>query len=192
MITCAECVKELKTARLSEIRAGSPVALHYTSCEHCKRLVHDLYQSERTLAAALDSFRSGTNVGQVSDYVLDSTYRRRRRIARGIRVMLGLVALAVLGIAIAIRTDNVTSLMGEIVELKCISGEEASRLAGRFMTSGDHQIVLRQDGTLYLEGYTPEVVEAMSQIAVLDANTCSLPPRAGQPVNPPAEKSGTD
>jgi hypothetical protein len=193
MITCTECVKELTTARLSDIRAGSPVALHYTSCENCKRLVHDLYQSERTLAAALDTFGATTSAAFVSDYVVDTTYRRRRRIARGVRVLLGLVGLMVLGIAIAIRTDNVSSLRGEHVELTCLSGEEASRIAQRFIVTGEHNIILRENGrTIYLEGYGPEVVEAMSQIAVLDGNACALPPTEGTPVNPQDDKSGTD
>jgi hypothetical protein len=185
MITCAECVKELKTARLADIRAGSPVALHYTSCEHCSRIVSDLDQSERSLAAALDTFRPNANASFVSEYVIEASYRRRRRIARGIRVLLGVVGLMVLGIAIAIRTDNVTSLRGEHIELQCLSGEEASRIALRFMITGEHNVILRNEGrTIYLEGYGPEVVEAMSQIAVLDGAACALPAGAGTAAQP--------
>jgi hypothetical protein len=191
MITCSECVNELKTARLTDIRAGSPVALHYTSCEHCKRLVHDLYQSERTLAAALDAFGPGTSPSLVSDHVADNAYRRRKRIARVIRVMLGAAGLVVLGVAIEIMTDDGTSLTGETIGLKCLSGEEASRIAQQFMITGSRDIVLRDDGrTIYLEGYTPEVVEAVSQIAVRDG-ACAVP-GGGVVVSPGDDKSGKD
>ena len=193
MITCSECVKELKIARLSDIRAGSPVALHYTSCEDCRRLVHDLYQSERTLAVALDTFGANTSSTLVSNHVLDTTYRRRKRIARGVRVLLGVVGLLVLGIAIAIRTDNVTSLQGEHVQLECLSGAEASRVASKFILTGEHNIILREDGkTIYLEGYGPEVVEAASQIAVLDGVACAVPDAQREGVSQSGDKSGTD
>lgn len=195
MITCSDCINELKTARLSDIRAGSPVALHYTSCENCKRLVHDLYHSERDLAVALDAFGFATNSSIVAENAIDATYRRRKRIGRGVRALLAIAGVMVLGVGIAIVTDDGdrSSWQVETIKLECMPWEQASEIAQRFMVSGESNILLRDDGkTIVLEGYTPQVVEAASQIAVLDGTACGLPGAFAEPPTPQAGKSGTD
>lgn len=195
MITCADCVNELKTARLADIRAGSPVALHYTSCENCKRLVHDLYHSERDLAVALDTFGFATNSSIVAENAIEATYRRRKRIGRGVRALLAIAGVGVLGIGIAIVTDDgePSPRQRESINLECMPWEQASEIAQRFMVADEQTILLRNDGkTIVLEGYTPQVVEAASQIAVLDATACALPGAVAEPSTPQADKSGTD
>jgi hypothetical protein len=193
MITCSDCVRELKTARLSDIRAGSPVALHYASCENCSRLVHDLYYSERSLAAALDTFGPDASSPVVAEKATDAMYRRRKKIARGVRVLLALAGLIVAGIGIAVITDDGSSWQGEIIELKCLSGAEASRIAEGFMTSGGNIRLEANERTIVLEGAMPEVVEAASQIAVADAaDKCAIGPGGTGTTTPPSGKSGTD
>ena len=193
MITCQDCVKELETARLGDIRAGSPVALHYASCENCSRLVHDLYDSERSLALALDSFGAATSSAVVAENSLDAMYRRRKRIARVVRGVLVLVGMMVLGIAIGVWTDDGESRQGETISLECLSGAEASQIAESFMKSGGNIRLLDDGRTIVLEGVPPEVIEAASQIAVADGRPeCRIDAGSSGSVTPPAGKSGTD
>ena len=178
MITCQECIDALSTTRLSEIRAGSPVAMHYGRCEACSRVVQDLYHAERELAGALDHFRPASTFEQIADRAIDSGFRRRRRIARVVR---GMLALAAAGVALAgfeILSDG-PSIIEERYFLTCISPARASTIAEGFLTSGGTIDISEEERSIFLRGSYDEVMAAASQIRTAESSgSCdvSTPP----------------
>ncbi|MGK2963901.1 MAG: hypothetical protein ACSLFK_17405 [Gemmatimonadaceae bacterium] len=106
MITCSECLTGLSTSRLSDIRPGSPVAMHYAGCERCLAIVHDIQAAERGLGAALDQFGPSSDPETIAGHAADKTFRRRRRIARVFRTALAIVGLMLFAAAFEALREN--------------------------------------------------------------------------------------
>ncbi len=174
MITCHECINALSTTRLSEIRAGSPVAMHYGRCEACSRVVQDLYHAERELAGALDHFRPASTFEQIADRAIDSGFRRRRRIARFVRGVLALAATGVTLVAWEVLRDP-PSTIEERYFLTCISPARASTIAEGFMTSGGTIDISAEERSILLRGTYDEVKAAESQIRTAESSgSCDI------------------
>ena len=195
MITCQECINALSTTRLSDIRSGSPVAMHYATCEACSRTVRELYLAERELASALDYFRPANSPEHVSERAIDTTYRRRRRIARAVRALLVFMGIGVSAIALELIVGDGDSIHAERIPLRCIMPSQAAGIAESYMGSGGKIETSDANHSIYLEGSPGEVAEALAQISVADNSpVCSTTPpddTEDASVTSP-DKSGTD
>ena len=174
MTSCSECLTELSTSRLSDIRANSPVALHYMHCDNCRRVADDLFQAEHRLATALAESRPWSSADVVAERALEGSERlRRRRIARWLRAGLASTSALVLGIFISVRTDDSPSppVITEVVPLECISSRLAAEVARAYLHSDNGAVFTpgQTDRVITLRGNTAEVMAARSQILTIDA-----------------------
>ncbi len=195
MITCHDCINALSTTRLSDIRAGSPVALHYANCDACSRVVKELYLAERELASALDYFRPSNSPEHVAGKAIDRTYRRRRRIARVVRGLLAVVGIGVTAVGLELIVGDDSSIRAERIPLLCITPTQASEIAESYMSAGGRIEVSEANRTIYLEGSPGEVTEALAHVAVADnPAACSANTREGaaDASATAPDKSGTD
>ncbi len=196
MITCNECLNALSTSRLSEIRSGSPVATHYSTCDACCRIVQDLQYAEHGLADVLDQFGPRATPQSVARHAADSMLRRRRRIARIVRGALAIIALGVLaaGLEALVEDDPAFS---ETVALTCVSSARALEISESFVGARASISSTAQGRMIGLQGEEADVIEAAARIAVADrSGSCAVP--AGQdeepesPATPRADKGGKD
>jgi hypothetical protein len=191
MTSCSECLTELSTSRLSDIRANSPVALHYKHCENCRRVADDLFQAEHRLATALAESRPWSSADVLAAQALHGSEKlRRRRIARWVRAGLASAAAIVFGIFMATRLEDdspAPTVITEVVTLECISPRLASEIARAYLHS-DRAAVFRPGDTdriITLRGNMAEVMSARAQIVMLDqADKCSAGPREEVIVSP--------
>jgi hypothetical protein len=179
MTSCSECLTELSTSRLSDIRANSPVALHYMHCENCRRVADDLFQAEHRLANALAESRPWSSANMVAERALEGSEKlRRRRVARWLRAGLASAAFIVFGIFMSTRMEDDSpepTVITEVVALNCISSTLAGEIARAYLHS-DRAVVIRPAETgrvITLRGNVAEVMTARSQIIAIDAaGTC--------------------
>ncbi len=196
MITCNECLKALSTSRLSEIRSGSPVATHYSTCDACRRVVQDLQYAESGLAMVLDQFGPRATPQSVARHAADSMLRRRRRIARVARGALAIIAVGVLAAGLeAIVGDDRT--VSHTMALNCLSSERALEIIQPFAAARVSISSTGQGRTVRLQGEEADVVEAAARIAVADrSGSCAVPPGQDKEpeasATPQADKGGTD
>ena len=212
MTTCAECLTELSTVRLSDLRAESTAVIHYSSCPICRRVAEDLFHAENQLAHAFSEVSPCSSPYDIAaTAVADSGFQTRRRIARVFRVIL-LTAGGALFVAAAQtfldRDGGGDSRATESIALRCITAAQAADLATPYLRSDGASVVIH-DPTLRMitiRGVVDEVVAARIQIDAVDnAGRCtvtsggtgesSAPVVVGSPVaaeaqspNPPDDK----
>ncbi len=197
MITCNECLNALSTSRLSDIRSGSPVATHYSTCDACRRVVHDLQYAENGLASVLDQFGPRATPQAVARNAADSMFRRRRRIARVARVGLALVAVGVtaIGFEAFFEGDPPTT---QVVKLACLSSERALEISLPYLGAGAYiSTTGSQSRSIKLEGTELDVAEAAARITAADKSaSCANPAlqttEPEVPATSQADKAGTD
>jgi hypothetical protein len=187
MTSCSECLTELSTSRLSDIRANSPVALHYMHCENCRRVADDLFQAEHRLANALAEARPWSSANVIAERALEGSEKlRRRRIARWLRAGLASAAFIVFGIFMATRVADDSpgrNVITEVVSLNCISSGLASEIAMSYLQSDQARATI-QERVIVLRGYMGEVMAAREQI--LTADQCRVAPSTEVIVTPDA------
>ena len=190
MTTCAECLKALSTARLSDINPGSAIALHCYTCPQCNRAAEEVRYAEYRLAASLNEAapsEQGSNVAAFA--VVESERLRRRRIARWVRGALAIVAMGIFAAAMeAITEDDPathSTLITETVVLRCLSEQAAGELVTPYLRQSG-SAVYRSGGirALTIRGRIEEVAAARTVLERLDkTGECAVsPPTTPAPV----------
>lgn len=179
MTTCAECLSEMSTTRLSELSAGSPVTQHCATCASCAHVAEEIRYAEHRLASALNEQRPITDSSQVAIAALDGSERlRRKRVARWIQGALLVAACAVFATFME-RTTNRESDLGQgavtrTVTLKCITGEQATALATPYLRSKAAIYPVPGMAAITIRGKERELQRAISEIDEFDLQ-CQLP-----------------
>ena len=195
MTTCAECLTELATTRLSDIGQNSLVVMHCSMCEQCARIAADLRVAERQLAMSLADARPGRQSSDVAFDALEGSERRRRRnTARWIRGALGALAGLILATFIVERRQPVPALETKTVMLGCLTPEGASTLVTPYLTSrGSAAWSISGLRAITIRGAHEEIERSISQIDEIQAKACGVPGAGGTDViTLPAEKQGKD
>lgn len=196
MITCNECLNALSTSRLADIRSGSPVATHCSTCEGCRRVVRDLQYAENGLATVLDQFGPRSSSLLVATQANEAMLRRRRRVARVVRGVLAFASIGLFAAAWeAFREGD--PRVTETVVLSCLTTDRAMVIAEPYIGSGGTIEMNDDPKSITLRGQSAEVIEAAARVALADrSGSCAItPPPENEPelpATPPADKGGTD
>ena len=141
-MTCAECLSDLATGSLREMRADSAVMLHCATCPDCARLTTLLREREYNAANVLNNLPPMSNPVTVAETSVRTA--QRRRVGR-VAVMLSGAALVVT-IWIAAATtiipalnhadSNMSStLRTETIPLSCLSPQQAADIINPYVRS---------------------------------------------------------
>lgn len=195
MTSCSECLTELRTVRLAEIRADSPVALHYATCQNCRSVAEDLFYAENRLANALAEVRPysmpETLAAQASE---GASLVRRRKIAGWLRRGLLAVGAVLLVVAWEMMRDEPSTpqrVFTETMTLECITPTQAQELATAYLRSDGSAIYISEElRTITLRGRPDDVASAKRHIEDIDASDrcASAPVIVGEPAKAPAGK----
>ena len=174
MTTCAHCLSELSTMRLTDMRAGSPVALHCASCSDCASVAQEIGYAERRLAASLAEARPGFTPEELAFSALNQSERLRRKTVG--RWVSGLLAAAgcvtfwfFMQNVFVPWTDGSNRTAMETITLRCLTAEQASELATPYLKSSGSAIYLAKDiHTITIKGRADEFVRARAEIAGVD------------------------
>ena len=174
MTSCAECLSALSTMRLAEIRRGSPIEEHYTTCANCSRVVADLQYAEHKLALALSEVQPSYAPDIVAqEAVIGSSKLGRRTVAKWVRGGLFLTGAVILGTYVVENRRIGPPIDTEIVILKCATPDAAMSIATPILRSHGAAIYKSSDSHLItLRGVHREVESAISHIDQYEAQVC--------------------
>lgn len=197
MTTCAHCLSELSTMRLIDMRAGSPVALHCASCSDCASVAQEIGYAERRLAASLAEARPGFTPEELAFSALDQSERLRRKTVG--RWVSGLLAAAgcitfwfFMQNVFVPWTDGSNRTAMETITLRCLTADQASTLATRYLKWGGSKIYFADIHTITLKGRADDLVRARAEIAGVDNKiTCKVPAADAAP-STSTDKPGKD
>ncbi len=194
MTACAQCLSELSTMRMTDMRAGSQVALHCQSCPGCAGVAHEIAYAERRLATALSEARSGFTPEQLSFSALDrSEWLRRRQIGKWISGFLAIAGCVTFWFfmqdVFIPRVDPGKTLPIQTVTLRCLTSEQASELATPYLRANGSAIYQTKGfKAITIRGQAKEALEASMKIRELDdAARCGIadPPATAQKATTP-------
>jgi hypothetical protein len=182
MTTCAECLKDFSTMRLSELRPGSRVADHCASCASCASVIQETTYAERRLSGALSEARSAYSPDDLSHRVFAESERIRRkevgRWVRGLLLAAGCVTFWFFMQDVFVPwTDGAKRTAMEAITLKCLTAEQASEIATPYLRSSGSAIYLAKDvHTITIKGRADEFVRAKTEVMGMDSRQhCDRP-----------------
>jgi len=188
MTTCSECLQTMATSRISEIRPGTPIAVHCSICGNCATVLREVAFAEQQLANSMADLRPQDSVEELTRAALVGSERmRRKRIGRWVRGGLAVAACAVLfGAFMAFRTVNDSEPEGitmDTMRLTCLTAQQAAELATPYLRSSGSAIYRADDlGTITIRGQRKEFLAARAAIERFDApDQCTLPPPSPAP-----------
>jgi hypothetical protein len=181
MTTCAQCLNDLSTMRMSDVRPGTSAALHLESCPRCASIAEEIAYAERRLSIALTETGSSFTPEELSHRALHGSERDRRRVvARWVR---GLLAVAGCG-AFAFFMESVFIPMSErsekirteTISLRCLTPEQAMEIATPYLRSTGSISSPKGMRIVTIRGKTNEFQQAIARVkSIDDAQTCALP-----------------
>jgi len=159
--------------RLTDMRAGSPVALHCASCSDCASVAQEIGYAERRLAASLAEARPGFTPEELAFSALNQSERLRRKTVG--RWVSGLLAAAgcvtfwfFMQNVFVPWTDGSNRTAMETITLRCLTADQASTLATRYLKWGGSKIYFTDIHTITLKGRADDLVRARAEIAGVD------------------------
>ena len=198
MTGCSECLDAMATARIDDVKRGTLIALHCSTCYSCATVLEEVRFGEHRLWQSLSELEPAQSSRSVARAALIGSERKRRlRIARWLRGVLACVGLAVLAIAIELRSNDggvpAPTTMTETIRLNCITAGQAAELATPYLRS-EGSAIYRADElrTITLSGPIDELLAARAVIRASEQQgICTVNPSAGVPadVAPPAATS---
>lgn len=190
MTTCAQCLSELSTMRMTDLRPGSQVALHVESCPNCSDVAQEIAYAERRLSTALSEARSGFTPEELSEAALTGSERWRRqyvgRWVRGLLAAAGCVTFWFFMEKVFIpRVDPEPRTVTETIRLRCISSEEAMDLATPYLRSTGAIYSRKGSPIVTVRGTPDEFARAAAVIkSIDDAAACPIPNSSSGRVEP--------
>jgi len=179
--TCAECLQEISTARLADVRPGTAVAYHAASCPSCAGVLEDIRFAEWQLATSLNELQPQSSTQSLIQGALEGSERlRRRRLARWMRGGLAAAACGVCFVFMEMRTetDPENDVITETIRLKCMTATQASDLATMYLRSSVSRIFVSDElRTITLRARSDEYAAARMAIDQFEAApSCVSPP----------------
>jgi hypothetical protein len=181
MTTCAQCLSDLSTMRLSDMSPGTAAALHLESCPHCAGIAQEIAYAERRLSTALAETRSSFTPEELSEGALLGSERERRlfigRFVRGLLAAAGCVTLFLFMentfIPLAGQSEKIRT---ETISLRCLTSEQAMEIATPYLRSSASISAPKGVRVVTIRGKLAEFQAAISRVkSVDDAQTCQLP-----------------
>ena len=181
MTTCAQCLSELSTMRVADMRAGTPSALHIESCPRCASIAEEIAYAERRLSTALAQTRPSFTPEELSQRALLGSERQRRKVVG--RWVRGILAVAACGtfawfmenvfIPSAERSEKIRT---ETISLRCLTQEQAMEIATPYLRSTGSISSPKGMRIVTIRGKTNEFKQAIARVKTIDdAQTCQLP-----------------
>lgn len=181
MTTCAQCLSDLSTMRLSDMRPGTAAALHLESCPQCASIAQEIAYAERRLSTALAETRSSFTPEELSHGALVGSERdRRKEVGRWIQGIL--TAAACLTVFLFIRNvfiplaNESEKIRTETISLRCLTPEQAMEIATPYLRSTGSISAPKGMRIVTIRGRHDEFEAAISRVKSIDAEqACQLP-----------------
>ena len=181
MTTCAQCLSDLSTMRVTDMRQSSPTAMHIQSCPRCASIAEEIAYAERRLSTALAESHSSHAPEELSEAALLGSERERRkevgRWIRGILTGAGCVVVFLfvekVVIPVSRQSDNITT---ETISLRCLTPEQAMEIATPYLRSTGSISSPKGMRIVTIKGKHDEFEAAISRVkSIDDAQSCALP-----------------
>jgi len=173
-MTCQECLSELATGSLRELRAASAVMAHCATCPDCGPLATALREREYDAATLLNNLRPMSNPITVAERA--GELARRRRVGK-VAVFASGVALVLTFWAALFTTGLGRGLMGldgsgasrlstEIIPLSCLSPQQAADIINPFVRSHGSTYYIGHSGVaaITVRGTADEIAKSRELI----------------------------
>ena len=181
MTTCAECLTELSTMRVGDMRAGTPAALHLESCPRCASIAEEIAYAERRLSIALAETGSSYLPEELSHAALLGSERQRRKVVgrwvRGVLAVLGCVTFYwFMDNVIVPSARQSEKIRTETISLRCLTPEQATEIATPYLRSTGSISSPKGMRIVTIRGKDDEFKQAYTRIKRIDAEqNCQLP-----------------
>jgi hypothetical protein len=179
-MTCEECLSELATGSLREMRGDSAVMAHCATCPDCGPLATALREREYTAATLLNNLRPLSNPITVAEKA--GALARRRRIGK-VAVFASGVALVLTFWAAMFATDFGRSVMGidgagaselrtETIPLSCLSPEQAADIINPYVRAHGSTYYIGHSGVaaITVRGTAAEIAKSQELIRQFESN----------------------
>jgi len=173
-MTCQECLSELATGSLREMRADSAVMAHCATCPDCGPLATALRELEYDAATLLNNLHPMSNPITVAQKA--GELARRRRVGK-VAVFASGAALVLTFWAALFTTGFGRGLMGmdgsgasrlstEIIPLSCLSPEQAADIINPFVRSHGSTYYIGHSGVpaITVRGTADEIAKSRELI----------------------------
>jgi hypothetical protein len=196
MTSCAECLTSLATTRLADFNRESVLVAHCSQCAACAAALSDFQLAERRLALTLSELRPlPPSITVASEAIAGSEKLRRRTAARIFRSALAIIGLVLLGSYVReeIWIKQWPVIITEIVQLQCMSTDDATALVTPFLRS-DGASVYSVPGAraITIRGAESEATRAIFELKTFESKYCLLPAPPGADVKPADAGPGKD
>ena len=186
-MTCEQCLEELATGSLREMRADSAVLVHCATCPDCARLTTLLRDREYNAANVLNNLPPMSNPIILAETSVNLA--RRRRIGRVVVYLSGAALAATIWIAAATtvilplqRLDRPTSstLRTETIALSCLSPQQAADIIYPYVRTRGSTYYIPTTGisAITVRGTAAELAKSRSLIGNFESDpaaTCRTP-----------------
>ena len=174
-MNCDDYLSMLATLPVGELGYGDARA-HAATCRDCDRVTRVVAERERNMMMAFGELYPPMSASPIATRALEIS--RRRRIAFYYRVGLGLAAVLVMFLFIAVRRVVPTPIAGvrEVFPLRCLSPDQAAEML-KAVVSENTSIATRANGGVGVVTVTASQAEMQRVRSLLDAYD---DPRAAQ------------
>ncbi|HUQ48296.1 MAG TPA: hypothetical protein VM053_08650 [Gemmatimonadaceae bacterium] len=181
MTTCAQCLSDLSTMRVSDLREGTSASRHLESCPQCAGIAAEIAYAERRLTTALAETQSSFTPEELSHGALVGSERARRKVVG--RWVRGLLAAAG-GVTLLVFMENFIfplsrqseKIRTETISLRCITPEQAIEIATPYLRSTGAIYTTKGMRIVTVRGRHGEFQQAIARInSIDDAQKCALP-----------------
>lgn len=196
MTSCAQCLTSLSTTRLADFNRDSSLVAHCSQCAACAAVLSDFQLAERRLAVTLSELRPlPPSITVASEAIAGSERLRRRTAARIFRSALAIIGLVLLGSYVReeIWVKQWPVVITEIVQLQCMSTDDATALVTPFLRSSGASVYSMPGArAITVRGAEGEATRAIWELKNFESKYCLLPATRGADVNPGAAGPGKD
>lgn len=181
MTSCAQCLSDLSTMRVSDIRQGTSAALHLETCPRCASIAEEIAYAERRLSTALAETHSSFTPEELSHGALVGSERERRKVVgrwvQGILAATGCVLFYFfMENVILPRAEQSEKVRTETITLRCLTPEQAMEIATPYLRSSGSISSPKGMRIVTITGKHDEFEAAISRVkSIDDVQQCSLP-----------------
>lgn len=181
MTTCADCLAELSTMRLGDMRPGNAASLHIESCPQCASIAQEIAYAERRLSLAMAETHSSFSPEELSDNALLGSERERRKVvARWVRGLLAAAGCVTffffmqnVFVPMANKSEDIRT---ETISLRCLTPEQAMEIATPYLRSKGSISTPKGMRIVTIRGKHDEFEAAVSRVkSIDDSQMCTLP-----------------